>query len=100
MCSLIRWLLTCLIPDGSTPPAASEYDEQDWKKRTHNRPFVSVTNRTMALALKKVDEQTKQRYDKMDRHVMALCELKLKIRARKKAQKVADAIAGPEPEPA
>lgn len=89
---LLRWLF-----GPSIPPAASEWDEKEYNRSLRrSMPPIQVD------LIKRADEQSKRKYDEMDKHIVKLKEAKEKIQKLKAAKnnQAATSATAPEPEPA
>jgi hypothetical protein len=92
MMGLFKWLF-----GPSIPPAASEWDEKEY-----NQSLKRQLSTVQVDLIKRADEQSKQKYDEIDRHIVKLKEAKEKIKKLKEAKKnqAATSTTAPEPEPA
>lgn len=81
-------------PNLEIPPAASDHKDgdTDWAERVQNQRLKGVISKSKLEVIRQTDLRAKARYDSMDVHIMRLCELKLKIRAKKAAKRAAGMV--------
>jgi len=78
-----EWLFAT---DTLAPTPSTERVPVQWDEQPHNRRLKAVVPKIKAAAIRKMDEQSRDRYDNIDRHITRLRALRALIKARKQAK--------------